>query len=82
LGVSRWSILSGRRVTPPDTRDEPNSARSSSSPNPLLPEHKRIILDLTELTRMGSLGLGTLARLYLSAHSAGCSLELMNLAPA
>jgi len=49
---------------------------------PLLPEHKRIILDLTELTRMGSLGLGTLARLYLSAHSAGCSLELMNLAPA
>ena len=44
---------------------------------PLLPEHKRIILDLTELTRMDSLGLGTLARLYVSARSAGCNLELM-----
>jgi anti-sigma B factor antagonist len=46
---------------------------------PLLQDHKRIILDLTELTRMDSLGLGTLARLYVSARSAGCNLELMNL---
>ena len=43
----------------------PNSPRSSS-PNPLLPEHKRIILDLTELTRMDSLGRGH--RPYLNAH--------------
>jgi anti-sigma B factor antagonist len=46
---------------------------------PLVPEHKRIILDLTDLTRMDSMGLGTLARLYVSARSAGCTLELMNL---
>jgi anti-sigma B factor antagonist len=50
-----------------------------SQVKPLLPDHKRIILDLTELTRMDSLGLGTLARLYVSARTAGCNLELMNL---
>ena len=45
----------------------------------LLPDSKRIVLDLTDLTRMDSLGLGTLVRLYVSARTAGCSLELMNL---
>jgi anti-sigma B factor antagonist len=45
----------------------------------LLPDSKRIVLDLTDLTRMDSIGLGTLVRLYVSARSAGCSLELMNL---
>jgi anti-sigma B factor antagonist len=45
----------------------------------LLPDTKRIVLDLTDLTRMDSMGLGTLVRLYVSARSAGCSLELMNL---
>lgn len=50
-----------------------------SQVRPLLPDHKRIILDLTDLTRMDSMGLGTLARLYVSARTAGCNLELMNL---
>jgi anti-sigma B factor antagonist len=45
----------------------------------LLPDAKRIVLDLTDLTRMDSMGLGALVRLYVSARSAGCSLELMNL---
>ena len=45
----------------------------------LLPDAKRIVLDLTDLTRMDSMGLGTLVRLYVSARAAGCSLELMNL---
>ncbi|MFZ0517710.1 MAG: STAS domain-containing protein [Acidobacteriaceae bacterium] len=45
----------------------------------LLPECKRIVLDLTDLTRMDSMGLGALVRLYVSARSAGCSLELVNL---
>ena len=45
----------------------------------LLPDTKRIVLDLTDLSRMDSMGLGTLARLYVSARSAGCDLELMNL---
>jgi anti-sigma B factor antagonist len=45
----------------------------------LIPDTKRIVLDLTDLTRMDSMGLGTLVRLYVSARSAGCSLELINL---
>ncbi len=45
----------------------------------LMPHTKRIVLDLTNLTRVDSMGLGTLVRLYVSARSAGCQLELMNL---
>jgi anti-sigma B factor antagonist len=45
----------------------------------LFPDSKRIVLDLTDLTRMDSMGIGTLVRLYVSARSAGCSLELMNI---
>jgi anti-sigma B factor antagonist len=44
----------------------------------LFPQHKRIVLDLAELTHMDSMGLGTLVRLYVSAKSAGCVLELIN----
>jgi anti-sigma B factor antagonist len=45
----------------------------------LIPEHNRIVLDLSGLTHMDSSGLGALAALFVSARSAGCSLELMNL---
>lgn len=45
----------------------------------LLPEYHCIVLDLTDLTRMDSMGLGALVRLYVSARAAGCSLELINL---
>jgi len=45
----------------------------------LLPTHRRLILDLADLTHMDSLGLGTLARLYVSASTKGCSLELRHL---
>ena len=45
----------------------------------LIPETKRIILDLTKLERVDSMGLGTLVRLYVSCRSAGCSFELINL---
>ncbi len=45
----------------------------------LIPETKRIVLDLTDLTRVDSMGLGTLVRLKVSCRSAGCSLELLNL---
>jgi anti-anti-sigma factor len=44
-----------------------------------IPTKKRIILDLADLQHTDSMGLGTLARLYVSAQSAGCSLELMHL---
>jgi len=45
----------------------------------LIPGHKRIVLDLTDLTHMDSMGIGTLVRLYVSARSGGCDLELLNL---
>ena len=45
----------------------------------LIPDSRRIVLDLTDLTRMDSMGLGALVRLYVSARSAGCNLELINL---
>jgi anti-anti-sigma factor len=45
----------------------------------LIPNYQRIVLELSELKHTDSLGLGTLVRLYVSAKSAGCSLELMHL---
>jgi anti-sigma B factor antagonist len=45
----------------------------------LIPDTKRIVLDLTDLTHMDSMGLGTVVRLYVSAKSAGCDLSLINL---
>ncbi|HEV2278775.1 MAG TPA: STAS domain-containing protein [Acidobacteriaceae bacterium] len=51
----------------------------SSKVCPLIPEKKRIVLDLTELTHIDSMGLGTLVRLFCSAKAAGCRLELINL---
>jgi anti-sigma B factor antagonist len=47
----------------------------------LIPDTKRIVLDLTDLTHMDSMGLGTIVRLFVSAKSAGCALELINLGP-
>ena len=45
----------------------------------LIPGHKRIVLDLTDLTHMDSMGLGAVVRLYVSAQAAGCDLQLINL---
>ena len=44
-----------------------------------IPGSKRIVLDLTDLSYMDSMGLGTLVGLYVSAKSAGSCLELTNL---
>ena len=45
---------------------------------PLIPDTKRIVLDLTGVTHMDSMGLGSVVRLYVSAKAAGCDLELVN----
>jgi anti-sigma B factor antagonist len=42
----------------------------------LIPGQRRIVLDFADLTHMDSTGLGSLIRLYVSAKSAGCALEL------
>ena len=45
----------------------------------LIPVSKKIVLDLRDLAYMDSMGLGTIIRLYVSAKSAGCDLELIHL---
>lgn len=45
----------------------------------LIPGSQRIILKLEDVSHTDSMGLGTLVRLYVSAKSAGVSLELMHL---
>ncbi|MGC1904216.1 MAG: STAS domain-containing protein [Candidatus Acidiferrum sp.] len=48
----------------------------------LLPEEKRITLDLKEVPFMDSSGLGALATLYVAARTRGCKLELINVSQA
>jgi anti-sigma B factor antagonist len=45
----------------------------------LIPHEKRIVLELAEITRMDSAGLGTLVALYISSKNANCELYLANL---
>jgi anti-sigma B factor antagonist len=45
----------------------------------LIPGSKRLVLDLTDLAFVDSMGIGTLVRLHVSAKSAGSCLELINL---
>jgi len=45
----------------------------------LIPQTKKIVLDLTDLTQMDSMGLGTIVSLYVSAKSSGTTLILINL---
>jgi len=47
----------------------------------LLPQSKKVVLDLTDLTQMDSMGLGTIVGLYVSAKAAGGTLILINLSP-
>jgi anti-sigma B factor antagonist len=47
----------------------------------LLPKRQQVVLDFTDLSYMDSAGLGTLVGLYISAKSAGCELQLVNLSP-
>lgn len=47
----------------------------------LIPTSKKVVLDLTDLNYMDSLGLGTLVRLYVSAKAGGSCLVLINAGP-
>jgi len=44
----------------------------------MIPNQKRIILDLKEVPLMDSAGLGTIMGLYVSARTRRCAFELMN----
>jgi anti-sigma B factor antagonist len=45
----------------------------------LIPQASKIVLDLTDLVQMDSMGLGTILGLYVSAKSSGCRLILIHL---
>jgi anti-anti-sigma factor len=45
----------------------------------LLADRKRLILDLSDLTHMDSMGLGALVRIYVSSKTHGNNIELRNL---
>jgi anti-sigma B factor antagonist len=47
----------------------------------LIPETKRIVLDLGEVNYVDSSGLGALVSVYLAANRAQCVLEMANLQP-
>jgi anti-sigma B factor antagonist len=44
----------------------------------LLPHTRDIVIDLTDVTLLDSVGLGTIAALYASVRMAGCELHLIN----
>jgi anti-sigma B factor antagonist len=50
-----------------------------SKVRPMIQANKRIVLDLSDLTWMDSMGLGTLVGLYTSAKAAGCELQLLKI---
>ncbi len=46
---------------------------------PRLVHDRRVVLDLTDVTRLDSMGLGAIVSLAVSAKRAGCQFELINL---
>jgi anti-sigma B factor antagonist len=43
-----------------------------------IPGHKRIVIDLKDVSQVDSSGLGTVVGLYVSARTRGCGLEIVN----
>ena len=43
-----------------------------------IPGHRRILIDLKEVPRVDSSGLGAVVGLYVSARTRGCQLEIIN----
>jgi anti-sigma B factor antagonist len=53
--------------------------RLKAEVKPLFRRGNKVVLDLSDVTFMDSMGLGTIASLYVSSKTAGCSLALINL---
>lgn len=54
------------------------SANFKSQVKALIPETRRVVLDLTELAYMDSSGLGAIISIYVTAKKSGCELRLIN----
>ena len=46
---------------------------------PLVSQCTQVVLDLTDLAHMDSMGIGVVVRLYVNAKSTGCNFQLINL---
>jgi anti-sigma B factor antagonist len=55
-----------------------NASLLKSEIREMIPNQKRIILDLKEVPLMDSSGLGTIVGLYVSARTRRCAFELIN----
>jgi anti-anti-sigma factor len=55
-----------------------NAPLLKSEVREMIPNQKRIILDLKEVPLLDSSGLGTIVGLYVSARTRRCALELIN----
>ena len=54
-------------------------AQLMSEVQPLIPETKRIVLDLTDVSYVDSSGIGALVRLWVSTKRADCEFKIINL---
>jgi anti-anti-sigma factor len=48
---------------------------------PLIPENKRVVLDLAQISYIDSSGLGAIVRLWSTAGKSNCAFKITNLAP-
>src|SRR5262245_10004603 len=55
------------------------SALLQNTIRPLIPESKRIVVDLTEINYMDSSGIGALVSLWVATRRGHCELKLINL---
>ena len=58
-----------------------SAARLRDTVKPLIVGRRTITLDLTEVTLMDSVGLGTVVSLYASARKGGCQFLVVNIRP-
>lgn len=57
----------------------PSSGPLQTTIRGLIPETKRLVLDLADVTYMDSFGLGALVSVYLSARRQHCELKIINM---
>jgi anti-sigma B factor antagonist len=56
-----------------------SSGKLQATVKALIPQTKRIVLDLTDVSYLDSSGLGAIVSIYLSARRQECELKLINL---